>query len=145
MPMTVHSKEILRAASHAHIALTPLSVDQQSQFWSGLQSRFDLDLNAPLWNQMKFSINESDPDGWQRLPGFFSHWPNLFFCDHYRGVPVYRFDRKEDLLTLLGESFHFVFYIASPDFAQIGVFDDHECLRFTPDTDGTASTLASKR
>lgn len=133
--MTIHLDEILRAAAQTQITLTPLTVAQQALFWKSLQTRFQLDLDSPLWSQMKFSTNEFDPNGWQRLPSFFSHWPNLFFCDHYRGVPVYQFASKEDLLSLLGESFHFVFYIASPDLAQIGVFDDHECLRFSYETD----------
>lgn len=128
--MTIHLNEILRAASQAQIMLNPLPQDQQSQFWIELQSRFGLDLDVPLWNQIQFSINEVDPNGWQRLPSYFNRWPNLFFCDHYREVPIYQFECQEDLLSLLSESFHFVFYIASPDFEQLGVFDDHECLRY---------------
>ncbi len=131
--MTIHSNEILRAAKQAQIALIPLSNDQQTTFWTNFQSRFQLDLNSPLWNQINFSINEFDPNGWRRLPALFNSWPNLFFCDYYRGAPVYRFESQEALLSLLEESFHFVFYISSLDMKQIGVFDDHECLRYSGD------------
>jgi hypothetical protein len=128
---TAVANEIVRAAETAGVKIDPLSPVDAAKFWASLQSKFDLKMDGQLWCQMEFSYNKFDPEGWRVLPTFFSDWPNLMFCDPYKEVPIYRIASPEDLIELLGESFHFVFYLSRSDLSKIAVFDDHECLRVT--------------
>jgi hypothetical protein len=128
---TAVANEIVRAAEISGVELVPLSPVEEAKFWASLQSKFNLKMDGQLWCQMEFAYNKFDPEGWRALPTFFSDWPNLMFCDPYKKVPIYRFSSSEDLVKLLGESFHFVFYLSRPDLSKVAVFDDHECLRVT--------------
>jgi hypothetical protein len=121
--------EIKRAAKAVGVDLSTLSLQEESTFWNLMQSKFDIQMDEQLWGQISFKYNQPDPEGWRKLPDLFDSWPNLLFCDAYRNANVYKLSSKADLLAILGESFHFVFYLATPELSEIAVFDDHQCLR----------------
>jgi hypothetical protein len=129
--MNILVNEINRAAKKVGLQLAPLSSIRTTLFWKTLQEKYDLKMDGQLWCQMQFSYNRYDPEGWRIAPDLISDWPAIMFFDPYKDVPVLDFSSKEDVLLLLEESFHFVFYLATPDLSRIVVFDDHECLRAT--------------
>jgi hypothetical protein len=127
--MSIHTKEILRAYKETNVQLDQLEKDQQEKFWNFFKEKFKLSLDGQLWCQINFEYNKYDPDGWKSAGDFFEEWPVFFFCDAYLHTPIFRIHSKNDLNSILEESFHFVFYLANNDLSKLVVFDDHECLR----------------
>ena len=127
--MNILVNEIRRAAEAKNISLEPLSLTNTEIFWNALQKKYDLKMDGQLWCQINFSLNSFDPEGWRKAPDFIPDWPAVMFCDPYKNAPIYKFSNKDDVLALLEESFHFVFYLASFDLSKLVVFDDHECIR----------------
>ena len=127
--MNTHTREILRAASAVNVEVDKLDETQERDFWDSIKRKFALKLDGQIWCQISFEHNKFDPQGWKLAGEFFSDWPVILFCDAYLNVPVFRFKSKKDLDSVLGESFHFVFYLASEDLSKLVSYDDHECLR----------------
>jgi hypothetical protein len=123
--------ELLRAAKACDVNLKQLKPEEEVVFWKKLTSKFSLHLDGQIWCQINFSINKFDPEGWRNLADTFDDWPNYIFCDYYHSTTIFVVNSKPDLLKLLGESFHFVVYLATHDLTQLAVFDDHDCLRVT--------------
>jgi hypothetical protein len=124
-------EEILRAAKVERVVLEPLSKAEEANFWAMLSKKTGASLDGPIWTQIEFSFNKNTSNGWRQVGDFFKTWPNLFFCDHYTGIPIFRIKSEDDCQRLLAESFSFVFYVAKEDLSWLFVYDDHECVRFT--------------
>jgi hypothetical protein len=131
--MNILVNEINRACKEKKITLEVLSHIEEEKIWGKLQQKFNLQMDGQLWCQIKFPHNSYDTEGWKRVPEVFEDWPVLMFFDPYKKAPIYKFSSKVDVVKLLEETFHFVFYLASLDLSKIAVYDDHECIRVISD------------
>lgn len=127
--MNILVNEIRRAAAVKSISLKQLDLINTEVFWNVLQKKYNLKMDGQIWCQIDFTLNSYDPEGWRKAPNYIQDWPAVMFFDPYKNAPIYEFANKDDVLSLLEESFHFVFYLASFDLSKLVVFDDHECIR----------------
>lgn len=129
----IYFKDVLDAIKRLSITdYKVLSEEELAPILSQVLDRFTTlkEYEFSLWENMIrgecFSIR--DEDSWMWMTDFPTQEPCILIFEYRREKRGFEFQRMEDLVNVIGESFNFVFYITSRKIDYLLTQNDHDYL-----------------
>lgn len=103
--------------------LEPIELERLRQ---ETDSFFARPIRSMAWESIRGGVSVQDPDGWQTVRELTFQPVILWFGPGSRSA--WRFDSGEDLALVLGETYHFEFYLVNEECTFLLCFNHHDFL-----------------
>lgn len=122
--------EVLTVARDLNISFEELNVEQVHQCYEALIKHGFIGSTEqfPLWEHLIERESICDPNAWEWLGQFVGDNKVLLILEPRDSETVLLLSNGADLVELLGNSFHFVFYVCDTSFSYLLAFNDHDYL-----------------
>lgn len=122
--------EVLTVARDLNISFEELNVEQVLQCYEALIKHGLVDSTElfPLWEQLIDRESICDSNAWEWLGQFVGDNEVLLILEPRDSETVLLLSNGADLVELLGNSYHYVFYVCDTNFNYLLAFNDHDYL-----------------
>ena len=84
--------------------------------------------NTYLWEEIIDYVSFNNKDAWQWINDFIGDWEVILFFNSADEKKSFVFKNGEDLVSVLGETYGFEFYITNKDLTYLMCFNHHDIL-----------------
>lgn len=124
--------EIIRTANLLGIKVVELSLEECARIQAQIKRKFIAGKRTPqMWDALEGCVSIQDRDSWRWIDEFVEDNKAILCVDEGHAewkLRMYEFNDGQQLVNVLGETFHFEFYVTDRDVSYLLCFNDHDYL-----------------
>ena len=122
-------EEIITAVNALNINCTEVDEKQSQEVIKRIIKKYTTkNENTYLWEEIIDCVSVNNKDAWQWINDFIGDWEVILFFNSADEKKSFVFKNGEDLVSVLGETYGFEFYITNKDLTYLMCFNHHDIL-----------------